>query len=753
MYPQFDPIWPWPWVVLASVGSLAVVIATYRQRIAHLPPGQRRLLMALRLITWAILTLAMLRPWIEITEVDKHASVFYVIGDHSRSMSVKDGAAGATRRETMLKLLDEAKKQIDAIGKEIEIKYIDFGKEVHEVEAFDAETPEDQTAIGHLLDAIPKLSPNKKVVGVLLLSDGAQRALTPFDTDPRMAANRLAELQIRVDVVGLGQSGFTDTALDLAVQDMEVSPTIFVKNTVVVSAKIRCVGAADQELTVRLLLEDPSKADSGKPGPMRPIAAPIKIRPKHNQEVISVEPYFIAEEPGEFKLTLEVLPLEGEPLITNNSLTTFLTVLKGGVSVAYFDRQHRAEAKYLKRIDESPDIRLDFKPIREGMEGAKTVIEPTWFEPGKFDVYILGSVRANVFSAEELKALAEAVNRGAGLLMTGGTHSFGPGGYALTPLKDVLPVVMLPTETQMGEQPDPSLHYDEPLLMTPTAQGLSHFVMRLESADKNLALWKSLPALNGGNKFNALKAGAIVLAEAPVKPPIPLLVAQDYGKGRTMAFAADSTWLWHLGGQREAHQRFWQQVVMWLAHKDAQGDESVWVRLDSRRYRAGQPVSMTFGARDPDKHPIEDAVFKVEVTDPDGKKHSLTPQRSGQDHLGRFLETRQAGDYRVHVEATKNDQPVGMGAEARFIVYDQDLELHNPAADLALLDEIAKITGGTTVPQGELAAHLRKLARLGLNVEVTRVEHILLWDKWPLLAVFVLSLTLEWFFRKRRGLV
>ena len=107
----------------------------------------------------------------------------------------------------------------------------------------------------------------------------------------------------------------------------------------------------------------------------------------------------------------------------------------------------------------------------------------------------------------------------------------------------------------------------------------------------------------------------------------------------------------------------------------------------------------------------------------------------------------------MRVDAKKNDQPVGLGAEVRFLVYDQDLELHNPAADFALLEEIARITGGTTVPPGELAVHLRKLAKLGLNVNVTRIQRILLWDNWPLLAVFVLSLTLEWFFRKRRGLV
>jgi hypothetical protein len=337
--------------------------------------------------------------------------------------------------------------------------------------------------------------------------------------------------------------------------------------------------------------------------------------------------------------------------------------------------------------------------------------------------------------------------------MIGGTQSFGPGGYADTSLADALPVVTLRTEIQNGPVADPTLHFDQPLAMLPTPQGLSHFVMRLDSPDKNLALWKSFPPLNGANRFGALKAGAIVLAEADGPGRIPLLVAEDYGRGRTMAFAGDSTWLWYLGGQHEAHQRFWQQVVLWLAHKDTQGDESVWVKLDARRYRVGQPVGMTFGARDVDKRPIDDAVFKVEVIDPDDKKHVLTPQRSGLDNLARFLETRGPGDYRVHVEASKNGQSIGLGTDVRFIVYDHDLELHNPAADFALLEEIAKITGGTPVPPGELAAHLKKLARLGLNVEVTRVQRILLWDNWPFLAVFVLAMSLEWFLRKRRGLV
>jgi hypothetical protein len=750
MIPQFDPIWAWPWVVLAAGASLAVLIVTYPSRIAHLPRGQRRLLMTLRLITWAILTLAMLRPWLEITEIDRHASTYMVVADNSRSMSVKDGPGAASRRETVLKILEDVQKELDRFGEEIKVVFVDFGKDVAVVEKFGPETPGEQTAIGHLLDALPKLSPDKKVVGVLLLSDGAQRALPPLDVDPRSAANRLAEQQIRVDTIGVGASGISDSALDLIMEDLEVSPTVFVKNTVVVRAKVRALGAAAQELTVRVLLEDKATAGSGKSGTMRPVAAPLKIKADRPQDVIPVERSFVALDPGEFKLTVEVLPLEGEPVTSNNSMTTFLTVLKGGVSVAYFDGEYRAEHKFLRRIDESPDIQLDFKPIRVGRLGGKPRIEPEWFERGKYDVYIIGSVRASVFGPELLKKLAVAVDQGAGLLMTGGSVSFGPGGYADTPLADLLPVVMLRTELQNGDQIDPSLHYIQKMQMLPTPQGLSHFVMRLDTPDKNLSTWKSLPLLEGANRFAGLKDGAVVLGKAG---DIPLLIAQEVGRSRTMAFAADTTYLWYLAGKHEAHQRFWQQVVLWLAHKDTQGDESVWVKLDFRRFRVGQPVSMSMGARDADKRPIDEATFKIEVTDPENKKHSLLPQRSGIDNQARFLETRQPGDYRVHVEAFKDNQPIGTGTDVRFIVYDQDLELHNPAADFALLDEIAKITGGTNVPPGELAAHLKKLTRLGLNVEVTRVQRILLWDNWPVLAVFVCALTVEWFLRKRRGLV
>jgi len=115
MIPQFDPIWDWPWVVLAAAASLAVVLATYPKRIAHLPRGQRRLLLTCGC-------------HLGHSRADHAAPL---AGDHrdrspcprriwssptnSRSMSVKDGPGGASRRETVLKILEDAQKELDTI--------------------------------------------------------------------------------------------------------------------------------------------------------------------------------------------------------------------------------------------------------------------------------------------------------------------------------------------------------------------------------------------------------------------------------------------------------------------------------------------------------------------------------------------------------------------------------------------------------------------------------------------------------------
>jgi len=58
-----------------------------------------------------------------------------------------------------------------------------------------------------------------------------------------------------------------------------------------------------------------------------------------------------------------------------------------------------------------------------------------------FDAVILSNIPATAFTVRQLEMLhAYVTDLGGGLLMLGGEHSFGPGGYALSPLEEILPV-------------------------------------------------------------------------------------------------------------------------------------------------------------------------------------------------------------------------------------------------------------------------------------------------------------------------
>ena len=63
------------------------------------------------------------------------------------------------------------------------------------------------------------------------------------------------------------------------------------------------------------------------------------------------------------------------------------------------------------------------------------------------------------------------------------------------------------------------------------------------------------------------KPGATVLAEMKTgSRTMPLLVTQNYGRGRTAVMATSGTWRWQMSEALgdPAHDLFWQQLLRWL---------------------------------------------------------------------------------------------------------------------------------------------------------------------------------------------
>ena len=100
------------------------------------------------------------------------------------------------------------------------------------------------------------------------------------------------------------------------------------------------------------------------------------------------------------------------------------------------------------------------------------------------------------------------------------------------------------------------------------------------------------------NRFLDIGPKGVVLADTGGERGRPLLVSQDHGLGRVLAFAGDSTWHWWMRGYETAHKRFWRQVVLWLAHKEQTGEGKVWVKVENRQVAPGDRVEFSAGASD-----------------------------------------------------------------------------------------------------------------------------------------------------------
>lgn len=751
----FNPIWSWWQVALVVTGMLVMVLWIYPKRVRHLSPFYRRLLIGLRLAAVVVLTAAMLRPAVQWKDSDQSAASLMILTDTSRSTNTQDGPGGISRREAILKTLEESSDLFETLKKKVDIRFYDFAESLTPTEKPQNSAEGNQTAIGSALDRLLEENSGNRIAGVILMSDGAERSVIK-EHDPRSKAQEFGQRGIPIYTVGYGTAGLSES-LDLSVEDLLVDPLVFEKKTVPVSARIRVQGAAGRRLTVRLLVENRAGIRPGEAATMatpkttRKTIASKQIEPTGNSEVFPVELSFIPQQPGELKIAVEVVALKDELKDQNNRLETLITVQKGGINIAYFNHPLSTEQKFLRAMNTSDKIQVEFHDIRTGRLSTKAAIDPEIFEPDQFDAYIIGNIPASAFGKENLQKLADRVNQGAGLMMTGGVHSFGPGGYANTPLAELLPVTM--RRSEVGNSFDPALHLDGAIQMQPTPQGLQHFVMRLDPKD-NMKSWTTLAPLNGANRLRP-KRGALVQILAASEQGDPLLLFHEVGQSRVMAFAADSTYRWYLDGKQELHQRFWRQIILYLARKELDTDQLIWARIDPRNFAPRQLVPITFGARDEKGQPIPQADFTIEVMNPQGEKQSIQPQLSSNGNTAVFADSETSGDYWVRVAAQKDGNPLSFDGWTRFIVDSRDLEMDNPAANPALLEELSILSGGNTIPPEALGDFLNRLIEgkgIALN-EFTKLHQTTLWDNWFFLSLFVALMTAEWIVRKSRGLV
>ena len=727
---------------------------------------QRLTLSFMRMGVILLALLATLRPGC-IQKIEKNqAAVLLFLVDATRSMELPHVSDESTRWGSAVEMIRQNESRL-AILKEnnIETRFFTFDNRTEPVEIVDGEVqlpqkPEGgETDIGTaVFDTAIDLR-DQRLLATVLASDGVQNAADP-EIELTHAVDSLADIEVPLIAVQLGLPGETAQIADVAITSFPEQQVVNKKNDLIARATVVARGYANQDIPMDLILIDSRGKET--------IVASEVFRPNNSYEETNVELKYRPDNPGEYRLKVRAGAMPGELAVRNNELEGFLTVRDKGMRVLFLSGSLGWEQRFLRDSLSVIDfVDLDFEPIYTNANSRRgwplRRFGADFSDSEKYDVFILSNVDAAALfdfrtGQGPLLDLANAVSNGKGLLMLGGSHSFGAGGYQQTPLANVLPIKMRATERQSFDKDvRKDLHINEPFKVRPTRD---HFVTRIGAVGSNRAAWNKLPAMSGANRISA-KQTAEILLESDDGVGRPILVVGNVG-GRVMTFAGDLSWQWKRGGFVAEHDQFWRQIVLWLAFWDGKSDESVSIELPKRRFAPKANLTFDVLVRTISGETVEDAEFESYLIQPNGERQLANVAPSG-DRYSCEVDPEllaEAGLYRVEVTAKKSSGELIGSTQRQFVVIDRDKEKSNPAANPEQMKRLASQTsefGGKAIVPEELAGVLDEFIN---NPPMTKIEIPLkwqlggtFWDSLVFLALFVGLLSTEWLLRKKWGLV
>ena len=271
-----------------------------------------------------------------------------------------------------------------------------------------------------------------------------------------------------------------------------------------------------------------------------------------------------------------------------------------------------------------------------------------------------------------------------------------------------------------------------------------------------------MPPLEGVNLVAGPKPDATVLAVHPrlrtkAGKPVPVIVAGEYGKGRSLAITTDALWRYgfvaaaHAGDDGRQYTTLWDSAIHWLIQDPDL--RNLHVDSDAVEYVPGAPVRVSVRLLGRDYQPLPGGEVSLVVTrgaDPTHAQQVQTMKLVVGDDGTQVAELGglSPGVYRVLGHAAIAGRQVD--ASDIFLVRDGGTELDRPVGDRATLEAIAKATGGEAIgPVDALPARLQFDApRI---VRVDRRTDVELWSRPGLLILVVGLLGLEWLLRQRSG--
>jgi uncharacterized membrane protein len=768
----------------------------------------------LKLFGIMILAVCLLDPlWVS-QQARPGANYFALLADNSQSLQMKDLGEPQSRGEILRQsLLTNTKGWPAALEENFQVRRYTFDSRLQNTRDFsELDFTGRASALGAALKSLAERWRGQPVAGVLLFTDGNATDLgsdfPPLDGCPPVYPVVLGKDRALPDIslkkVSVSQTAFEDAPVTV---QAEVGASGFGGKDIVARLTEVAVGqisqGTNQQATADLRISSASKAVEQ----LSQRAAGTETELNFRFQIQPGGPglhFYELETRAREELDNPSSPSRETTLLNNRQM---IAVDRGQepFRVLYVTGRPNWEYKFLNRaLQDDPQVRMvalvrvakrepkfEFKgnrgeasnPLFRGFgnpgEEAPGYDQPviirlntkdefelrggfpkTAQELFQYQAVIVSDLEADFFTHEQQALLQRFVaERGGSFLMLGGAESFREGNYAGTPIASMLPVYL-----------------DRVVEATPamwklnlTREGWLQPWTRLRATEEDeKSRLAAVPPFAVLNPTPDLKPGASILATVSdsADKTYPALAAQRFGLGRTAALMIGDLWRWGL--QDETMQKdlgkSWRQLIRWLV-----SDVPPNIAVTAEPSVNGDPaeVRLTVKARDAEFLPLENSTVRLMIrtvrsaSQPNQEPGSATvdtnyvsltaePSTSNPGTYEATYLARETGAYSVEAVVAEPDGKVDGRAVAGWTSDPAAAEFQSLKPNRALLEAIAKRTGGEIVGLDQLDKFVRRLPTLRAPITETRSEPL-----WHQPAVFLLVLACfvtEWGIRRWKGL-
>lgn len=745
----------WLRVLVLFLAITALYFSWYGMKVIP-SRNKRALLFALRVLATALFVMLLLQPHIEQKDVLKLKNKIVCLADNSESMTLKGGDTGITRFQLVKNFFHDNASFIEELENTFDVDYLSFSDAIREISLNglknDLALDGANTDIVQTLKLLKKRYEGKSVKGYLVFSDGADTTDLPSSLDKGEIISKLAQ-DLATPIFTFSPAGNMETR-DIAISAVSYDSFTFVRSPWKADVVVKVHGYKDLRLPVTLKQGNDIISS--------------KVLDTGSESELHIDLSFTPQTTGTFLYTVS-LPIQPHEAINENNQVSFLVkVVRDKIRVMHVCGRPSWDVRFLRRVLKSdPNIDLiSFFILRTPTDVSEARNDELSLIPFPVDelfTQALNSFDLVIFQNFDYRPYETAFFRfshyltnlrgfvteqGGGFMMIGGDISFSQGGYDGTPLDEILPVSL-----NTGKDTIDTTRLKAVL----THDGQKHPVTALDAnSERNAAIWKDLPELDGCNVITEMKPDSLSLATYPIRGNPTLVSVRDTGRGRCMAITTDSLWRWNFlsigkGGSNRHYIKFWQNSIKWLI-KDPTLNP-IHVIVNKETFLPGEEVPIRIDAVGGNYQPLDGVQLDIDITNEfSGKSIFAAKGVTGADGQYRFtIRHDTEGYYIIKVTGKRENDEIGQDHTV-FAIALKNKEFQDTSIRRDILAKIAEISGGKyfELPVKNIGEKIS--IENPAIVKLVGKRQISLWDNGYLFMAILAIVSAEWWLRKRGGL-